>query len=53
MLLLQVTSKPGRKNLSNIAYMAYTAYPDSFRDEVEGDIIGTGYDLLAHQLFNK
>ena len=53
MLLLQVTSKPGRKNLSNIAYMAYTAYRDSFIDEVKGNIVGTGYDLLAHQLFNR
>ena len=53
MLLLQITSKPERKNLSNIAFMVYTAYPDFFRDEVEGDIVGTGYDLLAHHLFNR
>lgn len=42
--------KQGKKALSIMARNIVSAYPNSFRDCIEGIILGTGYDALLTQL---
>ena len=40
-LKFQVSDKPGRRNLAHIAYKAYAAFSQFFRDEVDGIVVGS------------
>jgi len=39
-----------RKDLAFIAQKMVLAYPETLREEFEGDVIGSGYDSLLTQL---
>ena len=36
--------KPGKRHITEIAREMVICYPKSFRDEIEGQVVGTGYD---------
>ena len=46
----KISQKPGKKALATIAQKIVKKYPKSFRDEIEGSLVGTGYDSLLKQL---
>ena len=39
-----VCKKPGKRHITEIAREMVICYPKSFRDEIEGQVVGTGYD---------
>lgn len=48
--IAKITKKPGKKALTTIAQKIVKAYPKSFLDEIDGCVVGTGYDSLLKQL---
>jgi hypothetical protein len=48
-----VCAHPGRRQLRLLADKIVTAYPLSFRDMLEGDVVGSGYDSLMMQLESR
>jgi hypothetical protein len=46
----QICDRPIRKELQYIAQKMVMAYPGSLREELGGDVVGTGYDSLLSQL---
>ncbi|KAG9272876.1 hypothetical protein AMEX_G11947 [Astyanax mexicanus] len=48
--ILAVCQNPKKKHLNEIARKMVLAYPKSFKDVIEGDVVGSGYDSLAKQL---
>ncbi|XP_033964052.2 uncharacterized protein [Pseudochaenichthys georgianus] len=51
--ILSVCKKPGKKHLGEIARKMVIQYPKSFRDEIEGQVVGTGYDSLTKQMLSR
>lgn len=51
--ILTVCKKPGKRHITEIARKMVIRYPKSFRDEIEGQVIGTGYDSLGKQLISR
>uniref|UniRef100_A0A8C5CYA4 Uncharacterized protein n=1 Tax=Gadus morhua TaxID=8049 RepID=A0A8C5CYA4_GADMO len=51
--VLTVCKKPGKKHINEISRKMVLCYPKSFRDEIEGQIVGTGYDSLVKQLISR
>lgn len=51
--ILNVCKKPGKKHIQEISRKMVLCYPKSFQDEIEGQIVGTGHDLLAKQLISR
>lgn len=51
--VVATNTKPGKKNLAIIARNIVSAYPDSFEDKIDGDVVGTGYDSLVKQLVSR
>lgn len=48
--ILAVCKKPGKKHIIEIARKMVLDYPKSFRDEIEGEIVGSGYDSIVKQM---
>nr|XP_023686769.1 uncharacterized protein LOC111853741 [Paramormyrops kingsleyae] len=48
--ILAVCKNPLKKHLSEIARKMVLAYPKSFKDVIEGQIVGSGYDSITKQL---
>ncbi|KAF7645123.1 hypothetical protein LDENG_00209580, partial [Lucifuga dentata] len=48
--ILAVCKNPIKKHLSEIARKMVLAYPKSFKDIIEGVVVGTGYDSITKQL---
>ncbi|XP_048018806.1 uncharacterized protein LOC125250320 isoform X1 [Megalobrama amblycephala] len=48
--ILEVSKRPSKKHVSEIARKITIAYPKSFRDEIDSQIVGSGYDSLLKQL---
>lgn len=48
--IARITVKPGKKSLTKVAQKIANKYPNSFQDEIEGNIVGTGYDSILKQL---
>ncbi len=48
--ILAVCKKPGKRHITEISRQIVMQYPKSFRDEIEGQVVGTGYDSLVKQL---
>ncbi len=48
--ILEVSKCPTKKHVSKIARKIIIAYPKSFRDEINSQIVGSGYDSLLKQL---
>lgn len=46
-------STPGKKHLSEIARKIVSAYPQSFRDVIEDQVVGSGYDSITKQLQSR
>ena len=42
--ILTVCKKPDKRHKTEIARKMIIRYPKSFRDEIEGQVVGTGYD---------
>ncbi|KAG8009026.1 hypothetical protein GBF38_011616 [Nibea albiflora] len=51
--ILNVCKKPGKKHVSEISRKMVLCYPKSFQDEIEGQIVGTGYDSLVKQFISR
>lgn len=51
--VLGVCKKPGKRHINEIARKVVNRYPKSFRDEIEGQVVGTGYDSLAKQMISR
>lgn len=51
--VLSVCKKPGKRHIAEIARQMVIRYPKSFRDEIEGQVVGTGYDSLVKQLMSR
>lgn len=46
----KISQKPGKKALATIAQKIVKKYKKSFKDEIEGTLVGYGYDSLLNQL---
>lgn len=51
--VVTVCKKPGKRHITEIARKMVIHYPKSFRDEIEGQVVGTGYDSLVKQLMSR
>lgn len=51
--ILKVCARPHKKHLEQIARTIVNTYPASFRDDIEGLTVGTGYDSLQKQLTSR
>ncbi|KAJ8333853.1 hypothetical protein SKAU_G00411720 [Synaphobranchus kaupii] len=51
--ILIVCPTPGKRHLCEIARKMVVTYPSSFKDVIEGEIVGSGYDSLTKQLMSK
>lgn len=51
--ILALCKKPGKRQITEIARKMVIRYPKSFTDEIEGQIIGTGYDSLVNQYMSQ
>ena len=49
----KVCSNPKLKNIEKIAYRIISRYPDSFKDEIDGIVIGSGLESLTAQLMYR
>ncbi|KAL7839335.1 hypothetical protein SRHO_G00259930 [Serrasalmus rhombeus] len=45
--ILTMCKKPGKRHITEIARKMIIRYPKSFRDEIQGQVVGTGYDSLV------
>ncbi|KAG8000940.1 hypothetical protein GBF38_018242, partial [Nibea albiflora] len=48
--ILATCKTPAKKHLSEIARKMVLQYPKSFKDIIEGEVVGSGYDSLTKQL---
>ncbi|KAL1249112.1 hypothetical protein QQF64_022430 [Cirrhinus molitorella] len=51
--VLTICKKPGKRHLVEIARQMVIRYPKSFRDEIEGQVVGAGFDSLVKQLMSR
>lgn len=51
--ILTVCPTPGKKHISEIARKMTKAYPVAFTDVIEGEVVGSGYDLLTKQMVSR
>ncbi|KAK0134929.1 hypothetical protein N1851_029255 [Merluccius polli] len=51
--ILAVCNKPGKRHITEIARKMVLQYPTSFRDVIEGQVVGTGYDSLTKQFISR
>ncbi|KAJ3601494.1 hypothetical protein NHX12_032462 [Muraenolepis orangiensis] len=51
--ILAIFPTPGKKPLSEIAREIVSAYPQSFRDVIEDQVVGSGYDSITKQLQSR
>lgn len=51
--ILTVCKKPGKRHITEIARNMVIRYPKSFQDEIEGQVVGTGYDSLVKQFLSR
>lgn len=51
--ILTVCKQPGKRHITEIARKMVIRYPKSFRDEIEGQVVGTGYDSLVKQFMSR
>ncbi|PIK51175.1 hypothetical protein BSL78_11929 [Apostichopus japonicus] len=51
--IMKVESSPGRKHLSIIAQKIVREFPEPFKDDIEGLVVGSGYASLLTQLENR
>ncbi|CAM4688507.1 unnamed protein product [Leuciscus chuanchicus] len=51
--ILTICPTPGKKHISEIARKMAKAYPGAFRDVIEGEIVGSGYDSLIKQMISR
>ena len=49
----KVCSNPKLKNIEKISYGIISRYPDSFKDEIDGIVIGSGLESLTAQLMYR
>ena len=49
----KMRKKPKLKDMERIAYRIVSKYPESFKDEIEGFVIGTGVESLTTQLMYR
>ncbi|XP_078028604.1 uncharacterized protein LOC144464683 [Epinephelus lanceolatus] len=48
--ILATCKTPAKKHLSEVARKMVLEYPESFKDVIEGEVVGSGYDSLTKQL---
>ncbi|XP_035528628.1 uncharacterized protein LOC118336147 [Morone saxatilis] len=48
--ILSICKKPAKKHLSEVARKMVLAYPKSFKDIIEDEVVGSGHDSLTKQL---
>ncbi|XP_051261868.1 uncharacterized protein LOC127366708 isoform X2 [Dicentrarchus labrax] len=48
--ILAICKKPAKKHLSEVARKMVLAYPKSFKDIIEHEVVGSGHDSLTKQL---
>ncbi|XP_056335164.1 uncharacterized protein LOC130246305 [Danio aesculapii] len=51
--ILTICPTPGKKHLSEIARKIVAMYPQSFKDVIEDQVVGSGYDSLTKQLQSR
>uniref|UniRef100_A0A8C2HNH5 Uncharacterized protein n=1 Tax=Cyprinus carpio TaxID=7962 RepID=A0A8C2HNH5_CYPCA len=51
--ILTICPTPGKKHLGEIARKIVSTYPKSFRDVIEDQVVGSGYDSLTKQLQSR
>ncbi|KAM9501371.1 uncharacterized protein Hap1MRO34_010529 isoform 1-T2 [Clarias gariepinus] len=51
--ILTICPLPRKKHFSEIARKIVSTYPQSFRDIIEDQVVGSGYDSLTKQLQNR
>ncbi|XP_071854825.1 uncharacterized protein [Apostichopus japonicus] len=51
--IMKVESSPGRKHLSIIAQKIVCEFPEPFKNDIEGLVVGSGYASLLTQLENR
>ncbi|RXN33042.1 hypothetical protein ROHU_004411 [Labeo rohita] len=51
--ILTICPSPGKKHLSEISRKIVSTYPQSFRDVIEDQVVGSGYDSLTKQLQSR
>ncbi|XP_057211347.1 uncharacterized protein LOC130567342 [Triplophysa rosa] len=51
--ILTACKKPGRRHIIEIARKMVIRHPKSFHDEIEGQVVGTGYDSIVKQLMSR
>ena len=51
--IMQITRKPGRKALEQIAYKMTGKYPASLKDYIGETLVGSGYDSLVRSMENR
>lgn len=51
--ILTICPLPGKKHLCEVARKMVIAYPFSFKDVIEGQVVGSGYDSLTKQLISR
>ncbi|XP_029967518.1 uncharacterized protein LOC115402957 isoform X1 [Salarias fasciatus] len=51
--MMQRSSSVSKRNSTEIAKRMVAKYPKSLQDNIEGDVIGSGYDSLVKQLQNR
>ena len=49
----QVVKKPKVKNMERIAFRIVSKYPDTFKDYIDGEVIGSGVESLTTQLMYR
>ena len=48
--IIATCKTPAKKHLSEVARKMVLEYPKSFKDIIEGEVVGSGYDSLTKQL---
>ena len=48
--ILATSKTPGKKHLREVARKMVLDYPKSFKDIIEAEVVGSGYDSLTRQL---
>lgn len=51
--ILATCKTPAKKHLSEVARKMVLEYPKSFKDIIEGEVVGSGYDSLTKQLQSR
>ncbi|XP_073724502.1 uncharacterized protein [Misgurnus anguillicaudatus] len=51
--ILAICPTPGKKHITEIARKMANAYPGAFKDVIEGEVVGSGYDSVTKQLINR